>query len=149
MRVLLAVLLVVGLVGCGSETEPPSPFSESEAKPPTAAVPPTPPESTQAKVENVVADTPQPKVDADPVSKPKSKSEPGSEPNVSESLREIGQDSERIIELATGEETGEVYSCQTESAQSKGIFGRPSFIVDGELFWGDDRLEDAVYWALR
>jgi len=75
--------------------------------------------------------------------------EPGSEPNVSESLREIGQDSERILELATGEETGDVYSCQTESAQSKGIFGSPSFIVDGELFWGDDRLEDAVSWALR
>ena len=75
--------------------------------------------------------------------------EPGSEPNVSESIREIGQDSERILELATGEETGEVYSCQTESAQSKGIFGSPSFIVDGELFWGDDRLEDAVSWALR
>ena len=80
MRVLLAVLLVVGLVGCGSETEPPSPFSESEAKPPTAAVPPTPPKSTQAKVEHVVADTPQPKVDADPVTKPKPKSAPGSEP---------------------------------------------------------------------
>ena len=80
MRVLLALLLVVGLVGCGSETEPPSPFSESEAKPPTAAVPPTPPESTQAKVENVVAETPQPKVDADPVTKPKPKSAPGSEP---------------------------------------------------------------------
>ena len=78
MRVLLVVLLVVGLVGCGSETEPPSPFSESEAKPPTAAVPPTPPKSTQAKAENVVADTPQPKSDADPVSKPKSKSAPGS-----------------------------------------------------------------------
>jgi len=75
--------------------------------------------------------------------------EPGSEPNVSESLREIGQDSERILELASGEETGEVYSCQTESAQSKGIFGNPSFIVGGELFWGDDRLEDAVRWALR
>ena len=75
--------------------------------------------------------------------------EPGNEPNVSESLREIGQDSERILELATGEETGEVYSCQTESAQSKGIFGSPSFIVDGELFWGDDRLEDAVRWVLR
>ena len=79
MRVLLAVLLA-GIVGCGSETEPPSPFSESEAKPPTAAVPPTPPESTQAKAENVVADTPQPKVDADPVTKPKPKSAPGSEP---------------------------------------------------------------------
>ena len=75
--------------------------------------------------------------------------EPGSEPNVSESLSEIGRDSERILELATGDETGEIYSCQTESAQSKGIFGSPSFIVDGELFWGDDRLEDAVSWVLR
>ena len=75
--------------------------------------------------------------------------EPGSEHNVSESLREIGQDQERFLELATGEETGEVYSCQTESAQLKGIFGSPSFIVGGELFWGDDRLEDAVSWALR
>ena len=70
--------------------------------------------------------------------------EPVSEPNVSESLREIGQDSELILELATGEETGEVFSCQTESSQSKGIFGSPSFIVDGELFWGADRMEDAV-----
>ena len=75
--------------------------------------------------------------------------EPGSEPNVSESLREIGQDSERILEFAKDEETSEVYSCQTKSAQAKGIFGSPSFIVDGELFWGDDRLEDAVSWALR
>ena len=70
--------MVVGLVGCGSETEPPSPFSESETQPPTAAVPPTPPKSTQVKAENVVADTPQPKVDADPVSKPKSTSARGS-----------------------------------------------------------------------
>ena len=76
MRVLVAVLLFGGMVGCGSETEPPSPFSESEAKPPTAAVPPTPPKSTQAKAENVVADTPQPKVDVDPITNPK----PGSEP---------------------------------------------------------------------
>ena len=62
---------------------------------------------------------------------------------------EIDQDPERILKLATGEETGEAYSCQTKSAQSKGIFGSPSFIVDGELFWGDDRLEDAVRWVLR
>jgi 2-hydroxychromene-2-carboxylate isomerase len=27
------------------------------------------------------------------------------------------------------------------------IFGAPSFVVDGELFWGNDRLEDALTWA--
>ena len=38
---------------------------------------------------------------------------------------------------------------QTEQAQSLGIFGAPSFTVDGELFWGDDRMEDALDWAQR
>ncbi|WP_306391323.1 2-hydroxychromene-2-carboxylate isomerase [Telluria beijingensis] len=36
---------------------------------------------------------------------------------------------------------------QTGEARRLGIFGGPSFIVAGELFWGDDRLEDALAWA--
>ena len=75
--------------------------------------------------------------------------EPGSEPNVSESLREIDQDPERALELAADDNIHKAYLSQTEQAQTKRIFGSPSFIVDGELFWGDDRLEDAVNWALR
>ena len=27
-----------------------------------------------------------------------------------------------------------------------GVFGSPTFVVDGEGFWGDDRLEDALLW---
>ena len=60
-----------------------------------------------------------------------------------------GKDPERILKLASAGDIGEVYSCQTESPKSKGIFSIPSFIVDGELFWGNDRLEDAVSWTLR
>ena len=75
--------------------------------------------------------------------------EPGSEPNFSESLREIDQDPERVLELAADDNIHKAYLSQTAKAQSKNIFGSPSFIVDGELFWGDDRLEDAVNWALR
>ncbi|MEO0786484.1 MAG: 2-hydroxychromene-2-carboxylate isomerase, partial [Pseudomonadota bacterium] len=30
-----------------------------------------------------------------------------------------------------------------------GLFGAPSFTVGEELFWGDDRLEDAIAWAKR
>ena len=75
--------------------------------------------------------------------------EPGSEPNVSESLREIDQDPERVVELADDDNIRKAFLSQTEQAQTKRIFGSPSFIVDGELFWGDDRLEDAVNWALR
>lgn len=36
---------------------------------------------------------------------------------------------------------------QTERAAALGIFGAPTFITeDGEMFWGDDRLEQALAW---
>jgi 2-hydroxychromene-2-carboxylate isomerase len=38
---------------------------------------------------------------------------------------------------------------QTIDAQTCGIFGAPSFVCCGELFWGDDRLEAALRWAKR
>ena len=31
-------------------------------------------------------------------------------------------------------------------AKSLGIFGAPTFATRGEIFWGDDRLEDAIRW---
>lgn len=37
---------------------------------------------------------------------------------------------------------------ETEAAQALGIFGAPTFVAaDGELFWGNDRLERALTWA--
>ena len=37
---------------------------------------------------------------------------------------------------------------ETEEAQRRGLFGAPSFVcTDGELFWGNDRLEQALRWA--
>jgi 2-hydroxychromene-2-carboxylate isomerase len=37
---------------------------------------------------------------------------------------------------------------QTDEAQRLGLFGAPSFVTaDGELFWGNDRLEPALRWA--
>jgi 2-hydroxychromene-2-carboxylate isomerase len=37
---------------------------------------------------------------------------------------------------------------QTEQAQQLGVFGAPTFTTaDGELFWGNDRLELALLWA--
>lgn len=39
---------------------------------------------------------------------------------------------------------------QTERAAALGIFGAPAFITpDGQLFWGDDRLDHALEWAAR
>ena len=38
---------------------------------------------------------------------------------------------------------------QTEEAQRLGIFGAPAAVANGELFWGNDRLEQALAWAKR
>jgi 2-hydroxychromene-2-carboxylate isomerase len=72
--------------------------------------------------------------------------EAGSEPNVSASLREVGQDPARVLPLARSDEIGRAYDEATAEAKSLGIFGAPSFVTRGEMFWGDDRLEDAVCW---
>jgi 2-hydroxychromene-2-carboxylate isomerase len=77
------------------------------------------------------------------------KQEPGSEPNLSESLREIGQDPARVIALAEAPEAHEAFKAATDEARALGIFGAPTFVTRGEAFWGDDRLEDAVTWAQR
>lgn len=37
----------------------------------------------------------------------------------------------------------------TETAETLGVFGAPSFVIGKEVFWGDDRLEDALDWALK
>jgi len=72
--------------------------------------------------------------------------EPGAEPNLSGSLREIGQEPDRILSLAQSDEIGRAYDAATTRARELGIFGSPSFATRGQLFWGDDRLEDAVSW---
>ncbi|WP_419904103.1 2-hydroxychromene-2-carboxylate isomerase [Kiloniella sp.] len=70
----------------------------------------------------------------------------GSEPNLTESLHEIGQDPGRVIELANSPVMETAYLAATDEARSLGIFGSPTFVVGKELFWGDDRLEDAISW---
>lgn len=71
----------------------------------------------------------------------------GCEPNLSESLREIGQDPVRVIDVAQSPAIDDALAVETDEAKRLGVFGAPSFVVDGEVFWGDDRLDDAVSWA--
>ncbi len=75
--------------------------------------------------------------------------EPGLEPNLSSTLMEIGLDSESVIKLAQTDEIEQKYLQNTEMAKNKGIFGSPTFIVENEVFWGDDRCEDAIKWLLK
>jgi 2-hydroxychromene-2-carboxylate isomerase len=73
--------------------------------------------------------------------------ETGSEPNLSSSLRDIGQDPERVLKLANSREVNDLLLAETETAKQLGVFGSPTFAIGRELFWGDDRLEDAISWC--
>lgn len=69
----------------------------------------------------------------------------GDEDNLAASLEVAGQDVERVKILANSDATQEAYDEATSEARTLGIFGAPTFVVSGsELFWGDDRLEDAI-----
>jgi 2-hydroxychromene-2-carboxylate isomerase len=73
--------------------------------------------------------------------------ETGSEPNVSSSLRDIGQDPDRVLKLASASEANDLLLAETKAAKRLGIFGSPTFAAGREIFWGDDRLEDAISWC--
>lgn len=72
--------------------------------------------------------------------------ETGSEPNLSESLRDVGVEPQRALALATTAEAKAAPMEETNLARDLGVFGSPTFVVGRELFWGDDRLEDAISW---
>jgi 2-hydroxychromene-2-carboxylate isomerase len=71
----------------------------------------------------------------------------GEDPNLSAAIAEAGHDPARVIPLAGSEATLAAYRAATAEAMALGVFGAPSFVVEGEVFWGDDRLEDALGWA--
>merc|ERR1712232_655716 len=50
-------------------------------------------------------------------------------------------DADKFWELQTDEAARRELEASTQSALERGVFGCPSFIVGGELFWGKDRLE--------
>ena len=75
--------------------------------------------------------------------------EPATEPNISEICSELKLDKEKIISKANSEEIEKEFLSNTDSARKNKIFGSPSFIVNNEIFWGDDRMEDAIKWSKK
>jgi 2-hydroxychromene-2-carboxylate isomerase len=59
-------------------------------------------------------------------------------------LTGLGLDAESVLTRAQGPDVKAHLRANTDEAIALGIFGAPSFVVDGELFWGNDRLEDAL-----
>ena len=71
--------------------------------------------------------------------------EAGSKQNLEVTLKKLGLDLQETIALADTME--ERYIENTKQALDFGIFGVPSFSFSNEIFWGDDRLEDAIRLA--
>uniref|UniRef100_UPI00191E74E8 DsbA family protein n=1 Tax=Microvirga soli TaxID=1854496 RepID=UPI00191E74E8 len=59
----------------------------------------------------------------------------------------VAGQAQSIIDLANSPEIRERYDQETDAARQLGIFGSPTFAVGQEIFWGDDRLEEALAWA--
>jgi 2-hydroxychromene-2-carboxylate isomerase len=58
-----------------------------------------------------------------------------------------GGDPAALLAQAQTPEAKERLRANTDEAIALGIFGAPSLVVGGELFWGHDRIEDALRWA--
>jgi 2-hydroxychromene-2-carboxylate isomerase len=64
-------------------------------------------------------------------------------------LGALGVDAEAALAAASSPETKQALRTQNEEAVARGLFGAPSFTVGDELFRGNDRLEEALAWAMR
>ena len=73
--------------------------------------------------------------------------ESGSEENLRLVLGTMTLDYNDIMRQAEDEAIQKIYEANTEEARQLGVFGAPSFSVGSEIFWGDDRLEDAIRFA--
>ena len=75
--------------------------------------------------------------------------EPATEPNISEIFSELNLEKDNIINIANSEEINKEFLANTDRARKNKVFGSPSFIVNSEIFWGDDRMEDAIKWSKK
>jgi 2-hydroxychromene-2-carboxylate isomerase len=66
---------------------------------------------------------------------------------VADILGKLGQSPVEILAAAETEESKQLLRAQTDRAIAIGIFGAPTFVAEGELFWGGDRLTAALDWA--
>jgi len=65
----------------------------------------------------------------------------GDETTLRQIISEAGLDAEELITAAAAPETEEAWQQNTARAKDDGVFGAPSYIYKGEMFWGQDRLE--------
>lgn len=62
------------------------------------------------------------------------------ESTLAELADSVGLDGSTLIEAAKEDQWAEAYQSTTQTAHSKDVFGSPTYSVDDELFWGQDRI---------
>ena len=73
--------------------------------------------------------------------------EAGSRANLEKTLADMGLNVSSTLRALGGAQAA--YDANTQEALNFGIFGVPSFSIGAEIFWGDDRLEDAIEFLGR
>lgn len=53
----------------------------------------------------------------------------------------IGLDAQGLADRAGVQAIADRYAANTKEAIERGVFGAPTYFVDGEMFWGQDRLD--------
>ena len=69
-------------------------------------------------------------------------------PVVAEVMQQAGFDPDQLMALAVDQAVKDQLKVQTQDAVSRGVFGAPTFFVNNQMFWGQDRL-DFVKEALQ
>jgi 2-hydroxychromene-2-carboxylate isomerase len=59
---------------------------------------------------------------------------------------EIGIDSAALLAGIESQEVKDRTRTESDAAIARGIFGSPFIVVDGEAFWGADRLDQVAKW---
>ena len=73
--------------------------------------------------------------------------EAGSAEAIDKTINQLNLNKNEVLEKANSELVRNKFYSQTDVARKLGVFGSPTFIVNKEVFWGDDRLDDAIKWS--
>ena len=65
----------------------------------------------------------------------------GDPTEIAAELQSCGFDAGKFLDLAARPEAAEVYQSNIHAALADGVFGSPSYVLGGEVFWGQDRLD--------
>lgn len=77
----------------------------------------------------------------------------GQDLSTPESLRKLalpdGLSADAVADVAAGDEAANLLRAMVDASIKAGVFGSPTVVVDGEPFWGVDKLDQVERWLAR